>query len=388
MRELLAVPLVRRITRWQGDVQEVMIGYSDSNKDGGFFAVQLGAVQGAGRADRGWATRLGVRIAFFHGRGGSVSAAAARRPAARSRRSPRARSAARFRVTEQGEVVSSKYANRGTAAYQIELLAASVLQHALKSEREEALRAAPRVRRGDGGAVRRWPAPPIRQLVGDPDLVAYFQAASPLEEISLLNIGSRPARRFGAKTLADLRAIPWVFAWAQNRHIITGWYGLGSGLKAFVEVRGDAGLALLQRMFEESPAVPHRASTRWRRRCCSSISTSPREYAEPRARPRPCATAIFAHDRGRVHAAPATMVLRGDRRRRARRALPAVPARLARRLPTINEVSREQVSCCGASATQRRGGATRCAPRCCCHRLRGAPASAPPANLRSERKCT
>ena len=69
------------------------------------------------------------------------------------------------------------------------------------------------------------------RLIDHPDLVTYFQAASPLEEISLLNIGSRPARRFGARSLADLRAIPWVFAWAQNRHIITGWYGVGSALQ-------------------------------------------------------------------------------------------------------------------------------------------------------------
>ena len=67
----------------------------------------------------------------------------------------------------------------------------------------------------------------------------YFQAASPLEEISLLNIGSRPARRFGARSLNDLRAIPWVFAWSQNRHVITGWYGVGSGLQSFLDVRGD-----------------------------------------------------------------------------------------------------------------------------------------------------
>ena len=90
------------------------------------------------------------------------------------------------------------------------------------------------------------------RLVGNPDLVTYFQSASPLEEISLLNIGSRPARRFGAKSLADLRAIPWVFAWAQNRHIITGWYGVGSALLNFIEVRGEEGEAMLARMFKDS----------------------------------------------------------------------------------------------------------------------------------------
>ena len=148
-------------------------------------------------------------------------------------------------------MVSSKYANRGTAAYQMELLAASVFEHALKSEREEAL--VPQAEIDDAmealsGASRAS----YTRLVGHPDLVAYFQAASPLEEISLLNIGSRPARRFGARSLSDLRAIPWVFAWAQNRHIITGWYGVGSALESFIEVRGKAGEAMLCRMFEDS----------------------------------------------------------------------------------------------------------------------------------------
>ena len=148
-------------------------------------------------------------------------------------------------------MVSFKYANRGTAAYQMELLAASVFEHALKSEREEALVPRAEIRRRHGGLSSASRAAYTR-LVGDPDLVVYFQAASPLEEISLLNIGSRPARRFGAESFGDLRAIPWVFAWAQNRHSITGWYGVGSGLKAFLEVRGEGRERCLRRMFEES----------------------------------------------------------------------------------------------------------------------------------------
>src|SRR5262245_32430249 len=124
----------------------------------------------------------------------------------------------------------------------MELLAASVFEHALKSEREEALR--PKREFDDvlealSGASRAA----YSGLISHPDLVAYFQAASPLEEIAMLNIGSRPTRRFGAKSLSDLRAIPWVFAWAQNRHIITGWYGVGTALASLLQVRGDEGLA-------------------------------------------------------------------------------------------------------------------------------------------------
>ncbi|MGC2409937.1 MAG: phosphoenolpyruvate carboxylase [Methyloceanibacter sp.] len=249
MRELLSVPLVRRSTNWQGNVQEVMIGYSDSNKDGGFLASNWELAKAQVKLTK-LSDEMGVRIAFFHGRGGSVSRGGA--PTGRGiAAQPAGSIRGRFRVTEQGEVVSSKYANRGTAAYQMELLAASVFEHALKSEREEAL--VPRAEIDDAmealsGASRAS----YTRLVGHPDLVAYFQAASPLEEISLLNIGSRPARRFGARSLSDLRAIPWVFAWAQNRHIITGWYGVGSALKSFIEVRGEAGEAMLGRMFEDS----------------------------------------------------------------------------------------------------------------------------------------
>ncbi len=249
MRELLNVPVVRRSTRWQGGVQEVMIGYSDSNKDGGFIASNWELAKAQSKLTK-LSAEAGIRIAFFHGRGGSVSRGGA--PTGRAiAAQPAGSISGRFRVTEQGEVVSFKYANKGTAAYQIELLATSVFAHALKSEREEAL--VPKNEFDDAmealsGASRAA----YTKLVGDPHLVPYFQAASPLEEISLLNIGSRPARRFGARTLSDLRAIPWVFAWAQNRHMITGWYGVGSGLANLIEVRGEQGEALLHRMFQDS----------------------------------------------------------------------------------------------------------------------------------------
>ncbi len=140
-----------------------------------------------------------------------------------------------MRLTEQGEVVSFKYANRGTAAYQLELLAASVIEHSLKSETEAEL--VPTAEFDEAmEALSGAAQAAYRRLVDQPGLLAYFQAASPLEELALLNIGSRPARRTGLHTLADLRAIPWVFAWSQNRHFITGWYGVGSGLLTFLQI--------------------------------------------------------------------------------------------------------------------------------------------------------
>lgn len=256
LKELLAVPLVQRTLRAQGMVQEVMIGYSDSNKDGGYLSANWELYKAQAQMTRlaetlgGEGGCRGLRIAFFHGRGGSVSRGGA--PTGRAIAAlPAGSVRGGLRVTEQGEVVSGKYANRGTAAYQVELLSASVLQHLLMSEHEDAL--VPRHEFDEAmealsGAA--WAA--YRRLMECPELLPYLRGASPLEELSLLNMGSRPARRTGvAASLSDLRAIPWVFAWTQNRHMLPGWYGLGSALEAFVEVRKARGLALLQRMFEE-----------------------------------------------------------------------------------------------------------------------------------------
>src|ERR1700676_5744747 len=249
LKELLAVPLVQRSLHGQGGVQEVMIGYSDSNKDGGYFAAnwELAKAQGA-------MTRLGkeqnVTITFFHGRGGSVSRGGA--PTGRAIAAAPAGSIKKlFRTTEQGEVVSLKYANRGTAAYQVELLAASVIEHALVSERERALIPVHEFDEAmESLSGLSWTA--YHDLMNSERVLEYLTAASPLEELALLNIGSRPARRTQAKTLTDLRAIPWVFAWTQNRHMLSGWYGVGSGIKAFLDVRKERGLELLKRMFREA----------------------------------------------------------------------------------------------------------------------------------------
>ena len=246
MREVLAIPVIRRSIRRQGNVQEVMIGYSDSNKDGGYFSANWELFKAQTKLTA-LGESAGICIAFFHGRGGSVSRGGA--PTQRAiAAQPRGSIRGRFRTTEQGEVVSFKYANRGTAGVQLELLASSVLQHALGAgeqsvpndpEHDDAMEAIS----GASNAT-------YRNLLGHPCLLAYFQQASPLQEIGMLNIGSRPARRFGAAaSLEDLRAIPFVFAWAQNRHAITNWYGIGSGIASILHVRGQPALALLGQMF-------------------------------------------------------------------------------------------------------------------------------------------
>ena len=249
MRELLETPVVRRSLRDQGGVQEVMIGYSDSNKDGGFFTANWELYQAQRRLTR-LGREVGVPIAFFHGRGGSVSRGGA--PTGRAIAAQPAGSInGWFRLTEQGEVVSYKYANRGTAGYQLELLTASVVQHALISEREAGL--AP-VSEFDEAmeAIAGASFAAYRRLIDEPGILTYLRQASPLEEASHLNLGSRPAKRFNANTLADLRAIPWVMAWSQNAHFVPGWFGVGAGLENFFTVRGERGERLLRKMFEQS----------------------------------------------------------------------------------------------------------------------------------------
>ena len=336
MRELLQVPLVRRSVRAQGGAHEVMIGYSDSNKDGGFLTSNWELAKTQGRLTR-LGTECGVPITFFHGRGGSVSRGGA--PTGRAiAAQPAGSIAGRLRLTEQGEVVSFKYANRGTAAYQIELLAASVLEHSLRAE-EEALAPAPEFDEAlealAGAAHAAY-----RQLAEHPDLLAYFQAASPLEEIALLNIGSRPARRFGARTLADLRAIPWVFAWTQNRHVVPGWYGVGSGLGTFLEVRGARGEALLKRMFEDSRLFRLIVDEVEKTLAYVDLDIA-REYAGLVADPG-VREAIFPliedEYRRTVNA-----ILRVTSGRTIAERFPQYQQRVARRLPTLAQVNRQQI---------------------------------------------
>ena len=249
MTELLAHPVLKTSIAAHGGRQEVMLGYSDSNKDGGFFCASFELFEAQRRLIR-IGRDAGVSISFFHGRGGSVSRGGA--PTGRAiAAQPAGTINGHMRVTEQGEVVSSKFANRGTAQHNLEILAASVFVHTLKSIDEPELKINPEHQK----AVE-WIAQAsfwhYRKLAEDKGLLDYFHQASPVEELANLKLGSRPARRFGAKGIGDLRAIPWVFAWSQNRHLLTGWYGLGYAFDDFLVPRGGEGMKLLRDMFNRS----------------------------------------------------------------------------------------------------------------------------------------
>jgi phosphoenolpyruvate carboxylase len=249
MKELLAYPLIKRSVENLTGVQEVMIGYSDSNKDGGYFTANWELTKAQASLTK-TGEEAGIPISFFHGRGGSVSRGGA--PTGRAIAAQPAGSIhGQMRITEQGEVVSSKFANEGTAQYQMELLAASVFEHTLKSLDEEELK--PNAAFNTAlEELSAYAFDHYRKLAETEGLVDYYSAASPVDELAKMNIGSRPARRFGAKSLSDLRAIPWVFAWTQNRHLVPSWYGVGKALETFINERGAVGEALIQSLFKES----------------------------------------------------------------------------------------------------------------------------------------
>ncbi|MFM7760286.1 MAG: phosphoenolpyruvate carboxylase, partial [Burkholderiaceae bacterium] len=337
LRELLSVPVVQRSLARQRKVQEVMVGYSDSNKDGGYFAANWELAKAQRQMVR-VGQEFGVLISFFHGRGGSVSRGGV--PTNRAiQATPAGTIRGMFRLTDQGETVSLKYANRGTALFQTELLGASVLGHVLLSQQEadklplheyeEAMEAL---------SGTSWTA--YRKLMERPDMLAYLQASSPLEELSMLNIGSRPARRTQAQTLADLRAIPWVFAWTQNRHMVTNWYGIGSGMRAFLDVRGERGLELLRRMFQDYPLF-RIVMDEVERALCQVDLDIEREYANlvPDANTREAIFEQIVQEYKLTAEMLTTISGEADLGER----FPQFMRRLSRRLETINRVSREQV---------------------------------------------
>jgi phosphoenolpyruvate carboxylase len=180
-----------------------------------------------------------------------------------------------------------------------------------------------------------------RRLIDDPSLLPYYQAASPLEELTLLNMGSRPARRFGAQSLSDLRAIPWVFAWSQNRHFVPGWYGVGSGILTFLQIRGQRGSALLGRMFSDSRLF--RLIVDEVEKTLSYVDLDlAREYAAlvPEAAVR---DAIFPMIEEEYHRT-VEAVLRISGGSELAERFPRFRRKLARRMPTLNLVSRQQIA--------------------------------------------
>ncbi|QAU24918.1 phosphoenolpyruvate carboxylase [Dyella sp. M7H15-1] len=232
---LLDDPVYRAHLRARDDRQWVMLGYSDSGKDGGTLASRWG-LQRAQMELLEVAQQAGIRLAFFHGRGGSASRGGARiTPALMS--SPRGSVGGVLRVTEQGEVIHRKYGIRALALRNLEQTVSAVLRASLRPREDEPCEGSWRERMATLAADSRRA---YRELVDRDGFVDYFRAATPIDVIEQMALGSRPSRRRSMRGVEDLRAIPWVFAWTQCRSIITGWYGLGAALEQAVARHGEA----------------------------------------------------------------------------------------------------------------------------------------------------
>jgi len=249
MRAAFALPCYRAWLAGRGDWQEVMLGYSDSNKDGGYLAANWAlyraelALVDAFRDAR-------VKLRLFHGRGGTVG-----RGGGPSYEAILAQPAGSvpggLRITEQGEIIASKYSDPDLGRRNLETLVAATLEASLLDSEQIGDRA-----QAYYGAMTELAAHALaayRALVYDtPEFISYFRAATPIAEIAELNIGSRPASRTASSKIEDLRAIPWVFSWGQCRLMLPGWYGFGAAVDAWLEGHRD-GLSLLSEMHARWP---------------------------------------------------------------------------------------------------------------------------------------
>jgi phosphoenolpyruvate carboxylase len=256
MDAFLSHPMTQRTLKARRDAgltdgltQQVMIGYSDSNKDGGILA----SLWNLYRAQQNLAAvgeKHGVRIVFFHGRGGTISRGAG--PTHRFIDAlPQGTIQGEMRVTEQGESITQKYANHITAVNNLELLTAGVTQNTFLHDvavRSETAQSKVMDR------LAEFSREAYQSLIQTPRFIDFFRQATPIDVIEASRIGSRPSRRTGAASLEDLRAIPWVFAWSQARFYLSGWYGVGSALARLKE-EDPKGFEVIRKNYDDWPPL-------------------------------------------------------------------------------------------------------------------------------------
>jgi len=245
MDELFSIPFYRELLQSRGNTQEVMLGYSDSNKDGGYLTANWELYKAEIELVKIF-EKHGIELRLFHGRGGSVGRGGG--PSYEAiRAQPPGSVNAQIRITEQGEVISSKYSNPEIGRRNLETLIAATLEATLLHKHGDDTTMPDYHRIMEEMSLDAIAA--YRELVFEtPGFTDYFFAATPIREIAELNIGSRPSARKATNRIEDLRAIPWVFSWSNSRVILPGWYGFGSAVEKFIERHGAAGLKQLQAM--------------------------------------------------------------------------------------------------------------------------------------------
>ena len=246
--EFLQHPVTKRsLLRDARPTLQVMVGYSDSNKDAGIMASQW-TLNRAQASIAEAAKASGASVRFFHGRGGTVSRGAG--PTNRFLEAlPHGSVHGGFRLTEQGETIAQKYATPAMAAHNLELLVAGVTSttahHATPAQKRTDLH-------GAIGQLAQLSRVAYRSLLDAPGFMDYWSTATPIDVLESSRIGSRPARRTGRRTLEDLRAIPWVFSWNQSRHYVPGWYGVGTALERLSQSDPPE----FKRIAERAPTYP------------------------------------------------------------------------------------------------------------------------------------
>ncbi len=250
MDGLLGMPAYRALLASRNGVQEVMLGYSDSNKDGGYLTANWELYK-AGTALVGVAERHGVDLRFFHGRGGTVGRGGGPSYEAILAQPPGS-VRGQIRLTEQGEIIASKYSDPEIGRRNLETLVAATLEATLLNRADAAQVPAAWSEAIEAMSAAAYAA--YRGLVYEtPRFAEFFRDVTPIRELSELNVGSRPTARSKSGRIEDLRAIPWVFSWSLSRIMLPGWYGFGSGVDAFLKSGGTQGLALLREMHARWP---------------------------------------------------------------------------------------------------------------------------------------
>ena len=250
MKKYLSLPLARKWIASKNNYQEIMLGYSDSNKDGGYLSScwTLYKVQ---KQLTSIGDQNGVKITFFHGRGGTVGRGGGPTYDAITSQ-PLGSINDRIRLTEQGEVIGNKYGNKDAAYYNLEMLVSAAIDRMI-SRKESDTNTSNRYENIMDQVVNRS-YEIYRDLVfGDERFYDYFFESSPIKAISSFNIGSRPAARKTITEISGLRAIPWVFSWSQSRVMFPGWYGVGSSFKEFIDQDPENNLKILHKMYKKWP---------------------------------------------------------------------------------------------------------------------------------------